>query len=378
MVTQEGKNLIFILSLPRSGSTLLSLILGGHSEVYCPPEPWFLLRLAEVYGEPTSEKIFDDYYASLATKAFMSKESFSESARAFSLQTYNDSLEKEQRRVFVDKTPRYYHILDFIDQLFPKAKKVWLKRNPLDVAASIRNTWHIGVEELSGRGISPAFFDFALGLSSLARYFEAQSPFKYEIKYEEVICSPEDAIRDLCSFCEIPFEKGLLKYSENKGLVERFEKSVVGDRSVLRHNSPHTASIDRWKEDLSQDELAGLIRITGNDIFTRMGYEETSHALSALALDGSSIQVSPEPSELIELFHKTRFGVIYRDWENLNSKINGLNQYIEKLHKSIEELHVFKGYLESMLQSRYLNLGWKLGIAKKPAWVDKFINTQKP
>ncbi|MCK4793001.1 MAG: sulfotransferase, partial [Desulfobacteraceae bacterium] len=109
MVTSEGKNLFFIFSLPRSGSTLLSIIMEAHSQVYCPPEPWFLLRLAEVYGDPASEKVFDDYYAALATRAFLSEKSFLKSARAFALQAYNDCLDRERCEFFVDKTPRYYH-----------------------------------------------------------------------------------------------------------------------------------------------------------------------------------------------------------------------------------------------------------------------------
>jgi len=40
----QGSNLIFILSLPRSGSTLLQRILGGHSQVHTVAEPWLMLN----------------------------------------------------------------------------------------------------------------------------------------------------------------------------------------------------------------------------------------------------------------------------------------------------------------------------------------------
>jgi hypothetical protein len=50
MISDRGDQLVFLLSMPRSGSTLLSLMLGSHPEVCCPPEPWIVLALAEYLG----------------------------------------------------------------------------------------------------------------------------------------------------------------------------------------------------------------------------------------------------------------------------------------------------------------------------------------
>jgi hypothetical protein len=389
MITREGENLVFILSLPRSGSTLLSIIMGAHSQIYCPPEPWFLLRLAEVYGEPTSERIFDDYYASLATKAFMNEESFLKSARAFALQTYNDILEKEKRTIFVDKTPRYYHILDFIDQLFPKAKKIWLKRNPLDVAASYKRSWNIGIDVLTGRESAPAAFDFIEGLYRFVEYFDNESPYKFEIGYENIVTSPKKTIEDLCRFCEIPFEHEMLQLAKNK---EQFRKSVVGDKSVLEKEVLDAGSVHCWRSGLTEKEVASLFGTIASHVFERMGYESTTGNNAGPAQNSGSRRNREEMAFRRDLYRRARFGEIYRELQECRRDKKGLEEYVSELktefqhelentiskaRKELEEkTYILNGYLKSILASRYLNLGWKMGLAKKPAWVDRYLQKE--
>lgn len=378
MITSEGENLIFILSLPRSGSTLLSIIMGAHTQVCCPPEPWFLLRLAGVYGEPTSEKRFDDYHASLATKAFMNEESFVRSARAFALQTYNDILEKEKKTVFVDKTPRYYHILDFLDQLFPKAKKIWLKRNPLDIAASYKRSWHIGIDVLTGKQLDPAAFDFTEGLHKYIDYFDKKSPYKFEITYENLVSSPKKTIEDLCVFCEIPFRDDMLKINRENELFHIFKDSVVGDRAVLEQKNLHTKSIGRWKKELTEREVESLLGVIGYEALERMNYRKAIGEHEKMILKNSSDHTKNDMTFREDLYRKTRFGAIYHDWQIYRQKAVSLEKYIAELQRDYQEqLNAITGYLNSILASKYLKLGWKLGITKKPDWVDKFMQTRK-
>ena len=70
-----------------------------------------------------------------------------DAARAYALNIYNRILDDAGRDVLVDKTPRYYLILPFLKQLFPNAKFVWIRRNPLDVAASFKTTWKVDLPE---------------------------------------------------------------------------------------------------------------------------------------------------------------------------------------------------------------------------------------
>jgi hypothetical protein len=166
MISESGENLVFICCLPRSGSTLLSAILGNHPDVCSPPEPWVLLRLAEVYGEPAEGKIYDDHVASKAVRDFLDHDDFVASARSFAVTAYNRRLTRGGHRILVDKTPRYYHILGFVRELFPRAKMIWLRRNPLDVAASYKVSCK-GLNYLTGKTLDPISFDFSVGLPNL-------------------------------------------------------------------------------------------------------------------------------------------------------------------------------------------------------------------
>jgi hypothetical protein len=297
MIQEEGQNLIFILSLPRSGSTLLGAILGNHPKVSCPPEPWFLLRLAEVYGNPCFMKKYDDLYASLGTKSFMPAETFFESARAFAISAYNHHLREKHKEVFVGKTPRYYHILDFIEQLFPKAVKIWLKRDPLDVAASYKSTWSIGMDCITGKKLEPHSFDFIIGLHALGTFFDEASPYKFTVKYEDIASNPRETIERLCDFCSLTFDEAMIHYGTNDQLVESLENAALGDKRLLRHKSVHGKSVGKWRVTLSENEISDLISVIGGDIFIRMGYEPTLREV----VDKYRIEKLPSASALTEI-----------------------------------------------------------------------------
>lgn len=274
MILESGENLIFILSLPRSGSTLLSAILGNHSEVFCPPEPWLLLRLHEIYGEASEGKIFDDYLASKAVKGFLNSEQFLNAARSFAVSAYNASLAQTQAVCLVDKTPRYYHILDFLQALFPKSKKIWLKRNPLDVAASYKTSWNRGVDYLLGETLDPTSFDLLLGLPKLAKFFQEPATDKYELLYEDLIHNPEEEIKKLADFCQLPFETAMLNLAQESKGVSRILNSQFGDKKIKEKKAFDASSVGQWQTQLSTQDIKRLTGVIGRDIFIRMGYDQ--------------------------------------------------------------------------------------------------------
>ncbi len=140
-----GENLIFIISLPRSGSTLLQRILGGHPEVTSTSEPWIMLHPA--YGRRT-EGIRTDYgadWAALGVNEFLEHytdgpEVYDDAIRAFARTLYTNAMQRGGGSRFLDKTPRYVMIVDDLIRLFPAARFIFLLRNPLSVLSSLVNT----------------------------------------------------------------------------------------------------------------------------------------------------------------------------------------------------------------------------------------------
>jgi hypothetical protein len=272
MISDKGKNLVFLLSLPRSGSTIASLVLGNHSKIYCPPEPWFLLKLSVLTKTGNPYSPYDDNLATKAAFDFLKEEQFLNAVRSFAITAYNDHLRSSGKSIFVDKTPRYYHILPFIEALFPDAKKIWLKRNPLDVAASYKEAWGIEGDIITGQHYTPASFDFGMGLFNLSSFFEGRRKNCLEVMYEEFTESPKDALYKICKFLAIPYEKDMIDIHNNPKLISQYKASSFGDKEATNKTTIHATSVGHWRERLSRSEVQTIIDLIGVDVISRMGY----------------------------------------------------------------------------------------------------------
>jgi sulfotransferase family protein len=275
MVSPSGTNLVFLLSTPRAGSTLLGAMLANHSRICCPNEPWVLLNLYGLFdGKPDAKGSPNENLATVALRELLSEKQFCHAARAFALSVYNQKLQQQRKEVFIDKTPRYYQVLSFLDQLFPDAKKIWLLRNPLDVAASYAATWDVPVAELVGERLSPNSLDLTIGLRNYMRYFRGQKN-TFEIRYEDVVTNPGETIRHLCDFLEVPYEPGLEDYDRGDPAFSAMKDQLMGDKKIFDHGRPHAQSIDRWKEQFKPEDLQRLISLIGEKCLERMGYAHT-------------------------------------------------------------------------------------------------------
>ena len=274
-ISATGANLAFLLSTPRAGSTLLGAMLANHSQLYCPNEPWLLLNLYGLFdGKPHATGSPNENLATVALRDLLTEKQFCHAARAFAVSVYNQKLQQHRKRIFVDKTPRYYQVLSFMDQLFPDAQKIWLLRNPLDVAASYAATWQVPVAELVGETLSPNSLDLTIGLRNYLRYFQGQKN-TLEIRYEDLVTNTADALRRLCEYLGAPYEPGLEDYDRGRADLSAMKEQLMGDKNIFNHTRPHAQSVDKWKQHFTPDELQRLIGIIGEKTFERMGYSQT-------------------------------------------------------------------------------------------------------
>lgn len=371
MIHENGENLIFILSLPRSGSTLLSAILGNHPQVVCPPEPWLLLRLAELYGEGHDGPVFDDHIAGVAIRNFLSPELFMQAARSFALAAYNAKLAEGNAVHMIDKTPRYYHILPFIDHMFPRARKIWLKRHPLDVAASYKATWGRDIDHLLGEKTDSVTWDFPVGLPNLMEYFSQPDPLKYEIRYEDLVNDPQGEIGRLAEFCGLAMTTDLLSLHPHSRGVQALQGAPVGDPNLTRHSNVHHQSLGRCWEVLTPAESRRLTDFLGPETFRRLGYpaEDPQHAeyfqftltpeerQAALRHVRQRLETS-KISRLAALYEKDGAIEYLRNEVNrLQTQLNGVRREHEKtsiqLNRTMEDLErseSLKLFLQQALQ----------------------------
>jgi protein-tyrosine sulfotransferase len=280
LVDDDGENLVFLFSTPRAGSTLTSAILSTHPDVLSPNEPWVLLGLASLYdGANNTHARYDHGLFELALREFISQSEFCQAARSFAITVYNQALGRENKRIFIDKTPRYYHITEFVDQLFPRAKKVWLKRNPLDVVASYRDYSNVAIEKLFDPEFGPISLDLPLGLQRLSSLFRGR-PLTFEFCYEDLVAEPAKTVRQLCSFMNVEYVEGMELYGSNPTALARRKSLSMGDRNFFSHSQPHCESVGRWYRSLSATEIQMAVNYLGQQPFLRMGYQQTVEQLT--------------------------------------------------------------------------------------------------
>lgn len=183
---------VFILSSIRSGSTLLRCILNSHSRVVAPHE----LHLVDIRASTSSR------YAQLAMETADLIER--ELEHLLWDRILHRTLVESGKDIIVDKTPSYAMHWRRLLECWPRARFVFLRRDPADIlesafAASPQrprdDTTHIVTSLIDG-------------------VREAQEHLAgHDVRYEDLTTAPEQAMTDLCGFLGVAFEPEMLQYS---------------------------------------------------------------------------------------------------------------------------------------------------------------------
>jgi hypothetical protein len=183
---------LFLLSLPRSGSTLLQRLLAMHPRVATAAEPWLLLPLLYTlrrpgvyaeYGHRSMVRAVEDFYADLDGGRAL----YLAHIRDFALSLYTEAASGAE--VFVDKTPRYHLIAEELMETFPGGRFVVLWRNPLAVAGSIVESFgrgHWNLEKFS--------VDLVDGMENLTRVAASADPRLLAVRYEDMVADPDAVV----------------------------------------------------------------------------------------------------------------------------------------------------------------------------------------
>lgn len=219
----QGDEVIFIASLPRSGSTLTEQILGSHAQVEGTSE---LHDLGAVLMGETDRmrRPFTQWVRSHAPEQWQAL------GQAYLARTQRW---RERRPRFTDKMPANWMYVGAILAMLPNARVVICRRDPLETCLGCYRY------VFARHPYTHAFADLAdhwRDFDRAARHWKALYPERVrEQVYEELIADPDTQIRALLDFCGLPFEPACLNFHENRRTVTTLSAAQV--REPLRRDT---------------------------------------------------------------------------------------------------------------------------------------------
>ena len=227
----QSERPVFIVGMPRSGTTLTEQIISSHPQVHGAGE---LMKMHQISSDlpqrlkvdlkyPEAVKLLDKENALAAAQDYLD---------------YLDEHDQEALRV-TDKMPFNYRLMGFLALLFPKAKIIHIRRNPLDVCLSC---YFVKFKE---------HLDFSYNMVELGHYYRDYMrimdhwrrtlPVTWmEIRYEELVANQLAESKQLIDFCGLEWDERCLEFHRNK-------RPVLTASSWQVRQPLYSSSSGRWR-----------------------------------------------------------------------------------------------------------------------------------
>ena len=298
---------IFIVGLPRSGSTLVEQILASHSRIEgtmeLPNVPMYISeferssRTGDAYPESTCKAPVDIF-------RWLGKRYLEET----------QALRRGRQR-FIDKLPNNFLHIGLIHAMLPNATIIDVRRNPMDSCFSCyKQNFAAGQR-------------FTYALQTLGQYYRRYLELMdhwdrvlpglvLHVSYEELIRAPEPTVRRMLDHCGVPFDAGCLDFHRNDRAVRTasseqvrqplYDSGIGQYRAFEQHLRPLRAALGdclgRFPEDLVDE---GLPRRNSGPIATRIRVNGAARVTIAAAVAGSlavqSVAADPAAGVLQEI-----------------------------------------------------------------------------
>ncbi|MBD2111679.1 MULTISPECIES: type I polyketide synthase [Cyanophyceae] len=231
--TRRNPPMVFLLSAPRSGSTLLRVMLAGHPGLFCPPELHLLpFNTLEAQGAALGYSYLQEglqraVMELLQVNAEQAETLLSEWRQHHTTvpAVYDKLQQMAGGRLLVDKSPTYslsLETLERAEQIFEGAKYIHLVRHPYSVISSFVHNRMYKIFDLEPDDPYRLAEQVWQACNQNIRTFASSlDPERhYTLRYEDLVVDPEPAMRGLCTFLDLPFDPAVLTPYEGRRMTD--------------------------------------------------------------------------------------------------------------------------------------------------------------
>jgi len=224
---------IFVVGLPRAGSTLLEQILASHSQVEGTAELPDIIAISRKLAQKTREHPAGKYPEILTE---LSADQFRELGHGYIEST---RIQRSNLPFFIDKMPNNFRHIGLIHLILPNAKIIDARRHPMAGCFS-------GYKQLFARGQT-----YTYNLTDIGRYYRDYVTLMdhwddvlpgrvLRVQYEEMVADTEKQIRRVLDYCGLEFEEQCLRFYETKRTIRTPSSEQV-------RQPVYTEGVDQWR-----------------------------------------------------------------------------------------------------------------------------------
>ncbi|HYX24954.1 MAG TPA: amino acid adenylation domain-containing protein, partial [Thermoanaerobaculia bacterium] len=269
----------FILSPPRSGSTLLRVMLAGNPRLFAPPE----LELLSFHTLAERREAFpgrNSFWLEGVTRAVMEiRHGSAEEAEALlselegrgatTRELYGLMQEWIGDRILVDKTPSYaldLGVLRRAEEVFADARYIHLLRHPYGMIrsfeeAKLEQVFFRHPHSLARRELAELIW--LVSQRNIREFLREVAPDRqHRVRFEDLVAQPERELRDICDFLGIDYHPAMAEPYADKS--QRMTDGIhswsrmLGDVKFHQHSGVDRSTAERWREEMQDDFLGDV------------------------------------------------------------------------------------------------------------------------
>lgn len=259
---------IFIISLPRSGSTILQKEISKHKEISTFSESWIIFNFLNFSNSITSYSNYGNRSMQLAFQEIFSKSNLNEEElKKILAKSITDCYKKlsSNNKFFIDKTPRYHLIINQIEELFPEGIYIYLYRNPIDIFISF-------IEYFCNGNFYKYYsnnIDLVYGFNNISKSYKNFKQNKILINYENFIKDSLSSLDKIYNYLAVNPNK--------KDNGDDFMNNFYGDQ-IANKSSKVFNNVSKLEDFISSYQrkkiLYKFIKNIDNDYLIQGGYNK--------------------------------------------------------------------------------------------------------